>query len=56
MEKEDFLHYRKEAREQHREERMSQRGERLQLAVERGCITEEEMESSLQQRKGRFAK
>ena len=56
MEKEDFLHYRTEAREQHREERMSQREERLQLAVERGCITEGEMESRLQQRKGRFAK
>jgi len=56
MEKEDFLHYRTEAREQHREERMLQREERLELAVEKGCITEEEMESRLQQRKGRLAK
>jgi hypothetical protein len=41
-------------REQHREERMLQREERLKEAVERGCITEEEMELKMKQRKGRF--
>ncbi len=41
-------------REQHREERMKQREERLNEAVKRGCITEEEMELKMQQRRGRF--
>ncbi len=42
-------------RDAHREERMNQRHERLLSAVERGCITEEEMNERMTQRKGRFS-
>ncbi len=41
-------------RDAHRAERMQMREKRLLGAVERGCITEEEMKEKLLQRKGRF--
>lgn len=56
MSKEAFHAYRNEAREQHREARMEARQERLMAAIERGCITEEEMAVRMQTRKGRFSK
>ncbi len=54
MSKEAFYIYRNEYREQHRELRMEAREERLIAAIERGCITEEEMAIRMQERKGRF--
>jgi hypothetical protein len=54
--KKDFYAHRDEMREQHREGRMLQRAERLQDAVARGCITEEEMENKMQTRNGRFSR
>ncbi len=56
MPKEEFHLYRDETREQHRESRMEEREERLMAALERGCITEEEMASRMQTRNGRFSK
>ena len=56
MSKDDFYVYRNELREKHREERILQRQERLQLAFERGCITEGEMTEKIQTRRGRFSK
>jgi hypothetical protein len=56
MSKEDFRAYISENREQHREARMEERQERLKSAIERGCITEEEMEAKMQMRRGRFSK
>lgn len=54
--KDDFYVYRNKAREEHRKERMLQREERLQAAIERGCITEEEAEIRMQKRGNRFSK
>ena len=54
--KEDFFAYRDIEREAHRQERVGARQERLSAAVERGCITEEEMSERMQKRGGRFAK
>ncbi len=54
--KEEFYAYRNEAREQHRESRMQERQERLTAAFEKGCITEADMASKMQTRKGRFSK
>ncbi len=54
MEKEEFFALRNQAREAHRAERMLQREERLTEALERGCITEEDLQERLQQRKWRF--
>ncbi len=56
MPKEEFYAYRNEVREQHRESRMQERQERLAVAIEKGCITEEDMASKMQTRKGRFSK
>lgn len=56
MLREEFHAYRNESREQHREARMEARQERLMAAVERGCITEEEMAVRMQSKQGRFAK
>ncbi len=56
MSKEEFHLYRNEAREKHREGRMEEREERLMAAIERGCITEEEMADKMQKRSGRFLK
>ncbi len=56
MSKEEFHVYRTESREQHRESRMEERNTRLMAALERGCITEEEMISKMEIRKGRFSK
>lgn len=56
MSKEDFIVYRNKAREQHREERMAEREARLKAAVQRGCITEEEMAVRMQEKRGRFLK
>jgi hypothetical protein len=56
MTKEEFHAYRDEIKEEHRESRMEKREERLQAAVDRGCITEDEMETRMQIRKGRFSK
>jgi hypothetical protein len=55
MSKEAFHAYRNESRDQHREARMEARQERLMAAFEKGCITEEEMASKMQTRKGRFS-
>ncbi len=55
MDKDEFLVYRNEARENHRQGRMEARQERLLAAVERGCITEEEMHEKMQKRGGRFS-
>ena len=54
MSKEVFHTYRNEMRDQHRDARMEARQERLMAAVESGCITEEEMATRMQTRKGRF--
>ncbi len=54
MEKEEFFTFRNQTREAHRAERMQQREERLAGALERGCITEEELQERMQQRKWRF--
>ncbi len=54
--KEDFHVYRNETRDQHRQSRLEEREERLMAAVERGCITEDEMLERMQIRKGRFSK
>ncbi len=56
MNKEDFLIHRNELREKHREERVAMRMERMLDAVERGCITEEEIEERIQNRNNRFSK
>ena len=56
MSKEDFQAYRDVTREQHRQSRLEEREERLMVAVERGCITEGELVSRMQTRKGRFSK
>ncbi len=56
IDKDDFVAYRNEAREAHRQERMENREERLLAAIERGCITEEEMNEKMQKRGGRFSK
>jgi hypothetical protein len=53
--KEEFHAYRDEIREQHRADRMEARQERLMIAFENGCITEEEMATKMQTRKGRFS-
>ncbi len=55
MPKEEFHIYRDGIREEHRESRMEKREERLMAAVERGCITEDEMEVRMQTRRGRFS-
>ncbi len=54
--KEEFHLYRTESREEHRESRLEERNERLMASLERGCITEEEMASKMETRRGRFAK
>ncbi len=56
MSKEEFHVYRDGVREEHRENRMEKREERLMAAVDRGCITKDEMEEKMQTRRGRFAK
>ncbi len=56
MSKEEFHAYKNEIREQHRESRMEERQARLMAAVERGCITEEELAERMQTRNGRFSK
>ncbi len=56
IEKEEFFAIRDKSREDHRIERMAQREERLKMAVENGCITQEEMKEKMELRKGRFAK
>ncbi len=56
MNKDEFFALRDAEKEVHRAERMQMREERLLEAVKRGCITEEEMEEKLLQRKGRFQK
>jgi uncharacterized membrane protein len=55
MTKEEFHNYRDEIKEDHRKNRMEKREERLQAAVERGCITEEELAEKMQTRRGRFS-
>ncbi len=55
MSKEEFVNYRNEAREVHQQERMTARQERLFDAVERGCITKEEMAEKMQKRGNRFS-
>lgn len=55
MDREEFFAFRNEAREAHRAERMLQREARLNDALERGCINEEELQERLQQRKGRLS-
>ncbi len=55
MPKEEFHAYRNETKEEHRDSRMEKRQERLMAAVERGCITEEELEERMQTRRGRFS-
>ncbi len=55
MLKEEFHAYRDGIREEHRDSRMEKRQERLMAAVERGCITEEELTERMQTRKGRFS-
>ncbi len=54
MNKEEFLRWRGQAREEHRAFRWQMREDRLQEAVSRGCLTEEEMAERLDQRKSRF--
>ncbi len=56
MSKEEFHAYRNETREEHRQNRLEEREQRLMAAVERGCITEDEMTERMQTRKGRFLK
>ncbi len=56
MPKEDFHVYKEQMRLSHREERMAQREERLKLALENGCLTEDEMSQKMQTRKGRFSR
>ncbi len=56
MPKEDFHAYRNESRDQHRQDRLNEREERLTAAVERGCITEDEMLERMETRRGRFLK
>ncbi len=56
MPKEDFYAYREEMRVNHREERITQREERLKSALKNGCLTEEEMATKMQTRKGRFSR
>ena len=55
MDKDDFLAHRNELREKHRGERMALRMERMSDAVERGCMTEEEMKERIQNRNHRFS-
>ncbi len=52
--KEEFHTYRDEIREEHRESRMEKRQERLMASVEKGCITQDELEVKMQKRGGRF--
>ncbi len=54
MPKEEFHAYRNEIREEHRKSRMEKRQERLETAVGRGCITQDELEVKMQKRGGRF--
>jgi len=56
IDREEFIAYRNEMREQHRAERLLQREERLQEAVARGCITEEEIQERIEKRSWRFSK
>lgn len=56
MSKDDFVDYRNELKETHRQERMDARQERLLNAVERGCITEEEAKEKMQKRGNRFSR
>ena len=56
IDKDEFIAYRNEMREQHRAERLLQREERLQEAIARGCITEGEIQERMQKRGWRFSR
>ncbi len=56
IDKDEFLLQRDSEKEAHRALRMEQREERLLAAVERGCLSADEFEERMLQRKGRFGR
>lgn len=53
-ERAEFKRWREQAQTAHREERLQAREQRLEGAVERGCLDPEELKDRLTQRRNRF--